>query len=434
MSVRVRFAPSPTGNLHVGSARTALFNHFFAKRNTGTFILRIEDTDLKRSDEVFLKDIYESLEFLGIHIDEGPFFQSKRFDIYKEYAQKLLSAGSAKEEDGGIIYPVSSRTITFDDLLHGKISVDTSLFESLVLMKRDGTPTYHFACVIDDALMEISHVIRGDDHIANTPKQIVLQQALGLPTPTYAHIPLIVGADRSRLSKRDGATSVNEYRAAGYLPEAFVNYLALLGWAPGGNREYMPPAEIVQNFDLSKVKKAAAQFDQTKLDWLNGQYIKKMDIDLLSELLGKRLVDAGLLPDSYDKPWLKRIASLVQDRLKVLSDIEKEHVFFFKEQVEYNQEAVEKFLHQDGLKGRFHELHKRLSQLAEFTFEKIEEVTRCLIAEQDLKSKQLIHPMRGALSGRAVSPPLFESAAILGREKALARIEYAANHLVKNGK
>ena len=223
MSVRGRFAPSPTGKLHVGSARTALFNWFYAKHHRGTFILRIEDTDQQRSDEAFLKDIYASLEFLGMTADEGPMFQSQRQSLYEEQVQRLMKEGKAVEQDGAIVFPVAPQQLTFHDLLHGDITVDTSLFESLVLMKSDGSPTYHFACVVDDALMKISHVIRGDDHIANTPKQIILFQALGFPLPVFAHIPLIVGADRARLSKRFGATSVDEYRQAGYLPEAFVN-------------------------------------------------------------------------------------------------------------------------------------------------------------------------------------------------------------------
>ncbi|MBI4353884.1 MAG: glutamate--tRNA ligase, partial [Candidatus Omnitrophica bacterium] len=246
MSVRVRFAPSPTGTLHVGSARTALFNWLYAKHHQGTLILRIEDTDQKRSDPSFVKNILDSLHYLGIAADEGPLFQSQRLALYRQYADRLLQEGKAKRDEGAVIFSVPPQTITFHDLIHSEITVDTSLFEQLVLMKSDGSPTYNFACVVDDADMRITHVIRGDDHIANTPKQLVLYQALGWQPPAFAHIPLIVGADRARLSKRTGATSVDDYRQVGYLPEAFVNYLALLGWAPGGNREFIPPDEIVQ--------------------------------------------------------------------------------------------------------------------------------------------------------------------------------------------
>ena len=431
MSVRVRFAPSPTGKLHVGSARTALFNWLFAKHSGGTFILRIEDTDQKRSNPAFLDDIYASLKFLGIHPpDEGPYFQSQRQAIYREHADKLLSAGIAVQKEGAVVYQLQPQHVTFTDLLRGDITVDTTLFETLVLMKSDGTPTYNFACVVDDALMQVSHVIRGDDHIANTPKQVMLYRALGFTLPVFAHIPLIVGADRARLSKRFGATSVEEYRQVGYLPDAFFNYLALLGWAPGGNREMVPPQEIVQLFDLTKVKKAAAQFDQRKLDWLNSQYIKHTPVPQLAELLAERLIAKGLLPKEYDRAWLERVTTIIHDRLRVLQDIEDAHKFFFQDPPEYQPEAVEEFLRRDGVAARLHTLHDRLKALPAFETASVEQVTRALVAEQSLQSKDLIHPVRVALTGRAVSPPLFEVMAALGKDRVLKRLEYAATTLV----
>lgn len=432
MSVRVRFAPSPTGTLHVGSARTALFNWFFAKHEGGTFILRIEDTDQKRSNPVYLKDIDESLAFLGIKADEGPYFQSQRLAIYKEHADRLIAAGKAQVQDGGVVFPVSPQQVTFTDLLHGDITVDTTLFESLVLMKSDGTPTYNFACVVDDALMKISHIIRGDDHIANTPKQIVLYRALGFGLPVFAHIPLIVGADRARLSKRQGATSVAEYRAAGYLGDAFFNYLALLGWSPGGNREFVAPKEIVELFDLTKVKKAAAFFDQRKLDWLNSQYLKQLSVPQLADLLAQRLQAKGWLEAVYDRARMERITALVQDRLKVLGDIEDEHAFFFQEPLPYEEDAVAKFLRIDGVGSRLLGLKDRLNQLGSFDTSTVEQAVRELIAAQHLESKDLIHPARVAVTGRAVSPPLFEVMSILGKEKVLSRLEHAATKLAKH--
>lgn len=431
MSVRVRFAPSPTGTLHVGSARTALFNWLFAKHEGGTFILRIEDTDQKRSNPVYLQDIDESLAFLGIKADEGPYFQSQRLAIYKEHADRLLAAGKAQVQDGGVVFPVLGQQVTFTDLLHGDITVDTTLFESLVLMKSDGTPTYNFACVVDDALMQISHIIRGDDHIANTPKQVVLYRALGFGLPVFAHIPLIVGADRARLSKRQGATSVAEYRAAGYLGDAFFNYLALLGWSPGGNREFVAPTEIVELFDLTKVKKAAAFFDQRKLDWLNSQYLKQLPVPQLADLLAPRLKAKGWFGPSYDRAWFERIVALVQDRLKVLGDLEEEHNFFFQEPLPYQEDAVAKFLRSDGVGSRLLALKERLSQLASFDTATVEQAVRELIAAQHLESKDLIHPARVAVTGRAVSPPLFEVMSILGKEKVLSRLEYAVAKLAK---
>ena len=427
--VRVRFAPSPTGKLHVGSARTALFNWLFAKHHQGTFILRIEDTDQKRSNPAFLEDIYASLKFLRIEADEGPIFQSRRLAHYQEHAQRLQQTGKALLREGALVFPVRPEQVRFTDLLHGEIAVETTLFESLVLMKSDGSPTYNFACVVDDALMKISHVIRGDDHIANTPKQVLLYQALGFPLPIFAHIPLIVGADRARLSKRFGATSVEEYRHVGYLAEAFINYLALLGWAPGGNRELIPPDELVEAFDLSRVRKSAAQFDQRKLDWLNGQYLKRTPVPELAGMLAERLIAKGLLAVDYDRAWLARIAALLQDRLRVLEDIEDEHRFFFQDPPQYQEEAVAQFLRQDGVAERLSLLRERLSRLPDFETAAIETSVRGFIAEQQLSSRELIHPVRVAVTGRAVSPPLFEVMSILGRDRVLKRLEYAATQL-----
>jgi glutamyl-tRNA synthetase len=429
MSVRVRFAPSPTGQLHVGSARTALFNWLFARRHGGTFILRIEDTDQKRSDPAFLQDILDGLAFLGLNIDEGPVFQSRRLELYREQIERLRRTGQVQEQEGAIVFPVPQRQVTFTDLLRGEITVDTTLFETLVLMKSDGLPTYNFACVVDDALMQVTHVIRGDDHLANTPKQHVVYEALGFPLPVFAHLPLIVGEDRARLSKRLGAASVASYGEAGYLPEAFVNYLALLGWSPGGNRELISREELIAAFDLAKVRKTAAQFDQQKLDWLNGQYLKRTPVPQLAELLTRRLTVNGWLSAEPDRAWMERIAAVLQERLKTLSDVEDEHSYFFREPVTYQEEAVEQFLRREGMAQRLVALRERLKDLPTFETPAVEEATRGLIAEQGLTPKDLIHPVRVALTGRAVSPPLFETMAILGQAVVLRRLDHAATHL-----
>jgi glutamyl-tRNA synthetase len=281
---------------------------------------------------------------------------------------------------------------------------------------------------VDDVLMQITHVIRGDDHIANTPKQMVLYEALGFSFPQFAHIPLIVGADRARLSKREGATSVTAFRQAGYLPDAFVNYLALLGWSPGGNRELMPPEEIVRLFDLSRVRKTAAQFDQDKLDWLNSQYIKRLPVSELSDRLAERLIAKGWFTAHYDRAWMERVATLLQDRLKTLADLEEEHTFFFREPA-YQEDAVAAFLRQDGVAPRLLALKERLEALPTFETEQVERTVRQFIAEHGLEPKQLIHPLRVAVTGRSVSPPLFEVMSILGTPTVVSRMEYAATRL-----
>ena len=433
MTVRVRFAPSPTGALHVGSARTALFNWLYARHHHGTLILRIEDTDQKRSSPAFLQDILESLKFLGLSADEGPIFQSQRLPLHQRAAEQLLSSGQAVREEGAIVFPVPPGRIEFQDLIHGPISVDTTLFEKLVLMKSDGSPAYNFACVVDDADMRITHVIRGDDHIANTPKQVVLYRALGMQPPQYAHIPLILGQDREKLSKRHGATNVAEYRAFGYLPEAFVNYLALLGWSPGDNREVLSIQELIDLFDLDRVRKSAAQFDQRKLDWLNGQHIKQISPERLAELFADRLHAAGAegAPNGWSQERLARLAALLKERLKTLKDLEDEHWFFFLEEPAYQPEAVEKFLKPEGTAARLRELKARLEALSDFEAPRIEEATRGLITERQLQTKELIHPARVAITGRAVSPPLFETMALLGRATVLKRLDYAATNLAR---
>jgi glutamyl-tRNA synthetase len=431
--VRVRFAPSPTGTLHVGSARTALFSWLFAKHSGGTFILRIEDTDAKRSNPAFAEDIFASLKYLGLTVDEGPFYQSQRLPLYKEHLQRLLDQGKAVHKEGAVVFPVPPGSVTFHDLVHGDITVDTSLFENLVLQKSDGLPTYNFACVVDDADMRISHVIRGDDHIANTPKQVVLYQALGFPLPQFAHIPLIVGADRARLSKRAGATAVSDYRTVGYLPDGFVNYLALLGWSPGGNREVMSIPELVEAFDITRIRKTAAQFDQQKLDWLNGQHIKRATPQRLAQLFAGRLVAKGWMAPGDDLGRLTRIATVLKERLRTLSDIEEENAFFFVEPIEYQPEAVEQHLRAEGVADFLLALRDRLKAVEPFDTAAVEQATRDLIAQRGQPAKALIHPIRVAVTGRAVSPPLFDTLSILGKDTVLRRLEHAATQLARKG-
>lgn len=307
--VRVRFAPSPTGFLHVGSARTALFNWLFARHEAGEFILRIEDTDKARSKEEFLSEILESLKWLGLDWDGEVYFQSKRMDLYTKYAKKLLEAGFAYEKEGALHFKMPQTKLKINDILHGDIEFDTSLIKDQVLIKSDGSPTYNFAVVVDDADMGMTHIIRGDDHISNTPKQVVIYNALGITVPKFCHIPLILGVDRSRLSKRHGATSIRDYREEGYLPQALVNYLCNLGWSMGhDDKEIYSIDEAIKEFKLENINKTAAVFDINKLGWVNGQYIRKLDPEKLLEMLieilkRKACIKRNLIKNGFSR-WL----------------------------------------------------------------------------------------------------------------------------------
>ena len=313
--VKVRFPPSPTGFLHIGGARTALYNWLFARHHDGEFILRIEDTDQLRSSKEATQTILDSLTWLGLDWDDGPYYQSNRLNIYQEYVDKLLKEGNAfhvddPEKGRAVRFKIKEGTTDFDDLIHGNISFDTSLIEDFIIQKADGFPSYNFACVVDDGVMEITHVIRGDDHISNTPRQIALYKALGFDIPKFAHIPMILGEDGSRLSKRHGAASVTEYRDKGYLPEAIINFIALLGWSPGNDQEFLTKQEMIEKFSLKRVNKTSARFDNTKLDWMTGQYIMNMPTKSLIKELYPYIEKAGFDTESITDEWLYKLVDL----------------------------------------------------------------------------------------------------------------------------
>lgn len=425
-SVRVRFAPSPTGYLHIGSARTALFNWLFARSKNGLFFLRIEDTDRKRSKNIYLKEILESLKWLGLLWDGRPCYQSKRVRFYNRYAKRLLDSKMAYVVKGGaILFRMPKDKIGIDDLIHGLIEFDATLQEDLVIMKSDGTPTYNFACVVDDIEMAITHVIRGDDHISNTPKQVALYRALEVELPRFAHIPLILGEDRSRLSKRHGATSISEYKEQGYLPDALVNFLALLGWSPGDNREIIPKNEIMKIFSMERVGKTSAVFDQNKLNWINSQYIKVMDTDELTNLVKPYLKREGFLKRELSKNILRNIVRLFKTRIKTVSDFPNQAEYFFVSRLRYDRDAVNKFLRRKELKVIFNLLIKDLNRLRPFNIEKIEKCCRDLIQKLGIASGDLIHPVRVAITGKSVSPGLFDVIYLLGKKKTIQRLRKA---------
>ncbi len=424
--VRVRFAPSPTGNLHIGGGRTALFNWLFAQSQNGKFILRIEDTDKERSKKEFVDEILYSLKWLGFNWDEL-YYQSQRFDRYRAHADKLLKSGLAyieKSPEGkeAIIYKVPAQKIKVNDLIRGQIEFDSSLIKDQVLIKSDGTPTYNFACVVDDAQMNITHIIRGDDHISNTPKQVLLYEALGFGLPLFAHLPLIMGVDGGRLSKRTGATAISDYRKMGYLSEALLNYLLLLSWAPGDNRELVSMPEAVKLFDIKNVNKTAATFDLKKLDWINNQYLKNADPEKLADELIPLLEAKNYIPkDNFDRPYLLTLVKLFQARLPRLNDFVDWADFFFVDQPLMDEEAVKKYLASD-LSKEFKLFAQRLDNLAAFDVVNIETSFRELVSELGIEAKKLIHPIRVALTGKTIGPGLFEVIYYLGKERSVKRL------------
>ncbi len=427
--VRARFAPSPTGFLHVGSARTALFNWLFARHEGGKFFLRIEDTDKERSKDEFLEEIVSSLKRLGIDWDGELVFQSKRTDYYRKIADGLIAKGLAYPEEGAIKFRMPKEgKVGFEDLLHGRIEFDLgqhpSLAEDLVIFKSDGSPTYNFAVVCDDADMAITHVIRGDDHIMNTPKQVPLYDALGYTKPVFCHIPLILGEDRSRLSKRHGATAIREYVEAGFLPEAIVNYLCLLGWSPGNNEEILPLPSIVQKFDLKRVLKTGAVFDKNKLEWMNGQYVRKLAVPTLADLVTPYVEKRGwTIPD---RAWLERLVSLFQERVFTLAQFPDLAGFFFTEAVEYSPDGIAEMKKDPRLKEAFEGYAALLEGIEPFETKAIEEKSRAFMKEIGLSGKEFIHPARVALTGRTVSPGFFDTVALTGKTRATARLRNAS--------
>lgn len=424
--VRVRFAPSPTGYLHIGSARTALFNWLYARHYGGAFLLRIEDTDRVRSEQRFLEEIMLDLKWLGLDWDEEPIYQSKRFDLYRKAAEDIVKAGKGYREGEAYIFKIEkARTIEFDDMIHGRISVSTDDIKDQVMIKSDGSPAYNFCCVIDDAFLKITHIIRGDDHISNTPKQIMFYEALGLVPPAFGHMPLIMGMDGSKLSKRDGGVSVDEYKKEGFLPESLVNYLLLLGWSPGDDREVIPIDEAVKAFDIKDMKGVQAKFDIQKLRWMNGEYIMAKNTETLLVLIKKQMGDAlKALPVSDEK--LIKVLELYKVRIKTLSEFVAHTDHFFTDNYSIEEKGRTKYLASPGSKEILREFLKRLEKLADFSRASIEKACRVMAEEKKIKAAEIIHPVRMAISGKTSGAGLFEMMEVLERDKVIERIRKAA--------
>jgi glutamyl-tRNA synthetase len=473
---RVRFAPSPTGYLHVGGARTALFNWLFARRQGGTFVLRIEDTDVERSSEQMVEGIIEGMRWLGLEWDEGPYFQSERLATYRQRAQQLVESGhayycfcspealAAKREQAASEkrawkYERTCRTLTaeqaadqiaagqsrairfkvplqatihFTDQVFGPIEIQTESIEDFILLRSDGHPTYHLSVVVDDADMRITHVIRGADHLSNTPKQILLYQAMQLEPPVFAHVPLILGPDRSRLSKRHGATSVTAYRDLGFVPAAMRNFLALLGWSPGNtDRELFTTSELIELFSLDGISKTNAIFNYDKALWMNAEYIRSMSATELAPLVRIELEKENLWREEYaveNRGWFSEVTDLLKVRARTLRDFVAAGRPYFSEEFPFDQAAVEKNLKKHPiLKQLLPELADGYERLDPFDLQTTEATLRELAEQQAVKAGLLINAARTALTGSAVSPGIFDVIVALGRSRTVRRLRHAAS-------
>jgi len=466
--VRTRFAPSPSGYLHIGGARTAFFNFLFARHHGGKFILRIEDTDRERSTPEAINAILDAMNWLGLDWDEGPFYQTKRYPLYEEKVQKLLSEGKAypcvctpekleakrqlaqKEKrksmyDGtcrppeGVIPPLPQDkpyTIRFrsprdgstivNDAVKGDVVFDNRELDDLIIARSDGTPTYNFCVVVDDIDMGITHIIRGDDHLANTPRQILLYQALGDTPPQFAHVPLILGLDKARLSKRHGATSVTVYRDMGYLPEAILNYLVRLGWSHG-DQELFSREELIEKFSLESVGKSAGVFNPEKFLWVNFHYLKTRPLSQLAKEIVPYIVAKGYRVPQ-DKSWLERMIKTLQERSRTLVELVDSAHFYLTDDIAIDEKAAKKFLTLE-VSRPLSKLIERLSALDEFSEANIESAFSGVLEEFGLSMGKLAQPVRVALTGSTVSPGIHEVIAVLGKERTIRRLQSALERL-----
>ncbi|MDQ7032213.1 MAG: glutamate--tRNA ligase [Desulfonauticus sp.] len=459
MTVTTRFAPSPTGYLHIGGARTALFSWLWARKNKGKFVLRIEDTDEQRSTPEMTQAILDAMDWLGLDYDLGPYFQSQRKEIYQEYIEKLLASGAAyycectpeevekmREEarqkglkpkyngrcrnknlgpgPGRVVrlkVPLTGET-SFEDLVKGTISVRNAELDDFILRRSDGTPTYNLAVVVDDLTMGITHIIRGDDHVNNTPKQVLIYQALNVPLPKFAHVPMILGPDKKKLSKRHGALSVMIYKEMGFLPEALVNYLVRLGWSYG-DQEIFSKEELIEKFSLENLNASASVFDLDKLLWVNSHYIKNSSVEQLVPLVSEFVQELGYTPEA---DYLAKIIPLYQPRAKTLKEMAEQMHFFFKttEELDYDLKAVKKFFTPE-VKEHLQTILGRMQETKDFSQKELENLFAKYLDETGIKFKLIAQPLRIAITGQTFSPGLFETMEVLGKEKVISRIQRA---------
>lgn len=464
MSIKTRFAPSPTGSLHLGGARTAIFNWLFARHHDGEFVLRIEDTDQARSTQESVNEILDSLRWLGIDWDGIPIKQSERLEIYQRYAYELLESGKvykcymtqedlevkrneAKEKGEFFQYkrewsneneapgkPYSLRLLTPDtgevevnDFIRGKVSFKATEIDDFIILRMDGHPTYNFAVVIDDALMELTHIIRGDDHLINTPKQMLIYQALGFDVPCFAHVSMIYGDDKAKLSKRHGAASIEVYKNLGYLPEAMINYLARLGWSYG-DEEVFSKKELIEKFSLDGLGKSPAVFNPEKLNWLNAYHIREKPTEQIADLIVPLMKERGYNVQIDNK--LMMIVEQLKERSKTLSDFVVQSSYFYLDDFEYEEKAKNKFLMEDNV-PLFRSIIEKVKSLEEFDHSSIRRALEEMVIETGFKFGKIAQPMRVALTGGTVSPGIVEVAEILGKDKVIERLERAVDSAAK---
>jgi glutamyl-tRNA synthetase len=459
--IRTRFAPSPTGYLHIGGARTALFNWLYARHHGGEFVLRIEDTDQQRSTDESTRAILDAMNWLGLNCDEGPYFQAQRVDLHREMVQKLIREGKAyyctctseeleekrkhalatgkkpkydgtcrdknlKKTPGSVVRFRGEQTgaTVVEDLIKGNIIFNNEELDDLIIERGDGYPTYNFAVVIDDALMNITHVIRGDDHVNNTPRQILMYQALGFDVPKFAHVPMILGSDKARLSKRHGATSVMAYKEMGFLPEALVNYLVRLGWSHG-DQEIFSPKDLIELFDLDAVGKSPAVFNPDKLLWLNAHYIKEASPARLREEM-KTIWPAGI--DTSNADFTQKVIADLQTRAKTLVELAGAANFYFSDEVKYEEQAAQKFLTAD-IAPYLKALVEAIVSVQDFSKKGLEEFLMNFTAERNIKFKIIAQPLRVALTGKTVSPGIDEVIVTLGKDRVIKKINNAISYI-----
>ena len=467
-AIKVRFAPSPTGYLHIGGVRTALFNWLFARHAGGTFVLRIEDTDISRSTEDSIREIIEAMRWLELDWDEGPYRQTGRRALYREKVEQLLNQGQAyrcyctpeelearkkeaaakglkpkydgkcrkrTDQPAGVPHTIRFKTpkegsVTVDDLLRGKVVFDCGELDDLIIQRTDGTPTYNFVVVVDDADMGITHVIRGDDHLSNTPRQALLFDALGYARPRFAHISMILGADKSRLSKRHGATAALAYRDMGYLPDALINYLARLGWSHG-DQEIFSRAEMIEHFSFDSITISAAVFNPDKLLWLNQQYIKTLPVERLIEHWRPILLRQGLVKEDEAQERIAAIVPALRERSATLVEMAEKAAFYFKTDIEFDDKARKKFLTPETA-PLLQQLAERMEGLPDFTHAALETLFKEIVAETGTKLGKLAQPVRVALTGQTASPGIYDVMTLLGRRRTLERLHNAAQNTEYN--